>query len=107
MAVDVCLLQFMADMKAQPSGGGGAVGDVGESIGSQDPQFSNQSNPKNFDSAKYEAERHAVSMKVISDRMTAARKVGQKFETVSDGWNPQRDFLRNGRDPHASWKKRR
>jgi hypothetical protein len=75
-----------------------------------EPNAQNSISPdsKNFDLAKYEAERNAVSMAIISNRMNAHRygRV-QKIESVSNGaWNPQRDFGK-GRDPHAAWKRGR
>ena len=106
--IDVNVLRFMADMSAGASLGGPDLGYV-MMMRARAPKILFPPKSKNFDLAKYEAERDAVSMAIVSRNMERAR-YGRKqtVESVSNGaWCPQRGFLNNGRDPHASWRRKR
>ena len=105
---DYRLRQFLKDMHATP-GGGGPVGEAGDAVETSNTQNPISPKSKNFDLAKYQAERDAVSMAIVSRNMERNRHARRNVvESVSNGhWKPQRSFLNNGRDPHAAWKRGR
>jgi hypothetical protein len=86
---------------------GGPDSEARSSVATPSPKSSDSPDFKNFDLAGYAAERERVALALIARRMEQARH-GRRtvVESVTKGWNPQRDFLRNGVDPHASWRRR-
>jgi hypothetical protein len=89
------------------SGGGGPVGDGGGDYHTPDTQFSISTTDKDFDFESYSAKRDEAAMRTVAANMNQVRYGRkQKVESVSSGWNPQRDFLSNGRNPLANWKRK-
>ena len=83
--IDPRYLRFLADMRAQP-GGGGAVGGPGAS--SSDPSHQNPTSPnsQNFDLARYQAERDAVSMARVSLNMERSRYSRRQTVEICFQW---------------------
>jgi hypothetical protein len=103
---DEILRQFMRDFHAKAEGAPPCEEPGASSLENSSSDSASSPNSKNFDSAQYAKERDAAAMARISlgmDRRRYGRT--QKVESVANGsWNPHKDFLNNGRDPHRPWK---